>query len=285
MDNTTATRLQLIKTKILDFISRNGPTLPVRLTSIIEKDTMFVGAILSELLSNKQLKITHAKIGGSRLYYRPGQEEKLSILYTHLPMREQEAYNLLKEKRYINNADLEPAIRVAMKNLEDFAVPSQQGDQSIWRWHAAPPQVLPQQPTPQVLQPQQQPAPQQRLMPSITLQQPQQKKKTEDKSSAFLETLTSFMKARSIATLSTETEKKNREYVYTVELPSSIGPLHMLLIAKNKKLLNENDLILAHNLGQSKKLPTLLITPGQLNKKAQLYREKHLRGLLLFHVV
>ena len=96
MDSNTATRLQIIKTKILDFIARNGPTLPVRLTSIVERDTMFVGAILSELLNNKQLKVTHAKIGGSRLYYRPGQEERLSVLYTHLPMREQEAYTLLK---------------------------------------------------------------------------------------------------------------------------------------------------------------------------------------------
>ena len=182
MDSNTATRLQIIKTKILDFIARNGPTLPVRLTSIVERDTMFVGAILSELLNNKQLKVTHAKIGGSRLYYRPGQEERLSVLYTHLPMREQEAYTLLKEKRYLNNTDLDPAIRVAMNNLKDFAVPVQQGDQIMWRWHTSPPQVAQQQrPVPQpVPQFQQlstlQPAPQQRLLPPTPLQQqPQQK--------------------------------------------------------------------------------------------------------------
>ena len=74
-----------LKTKILSFIQRNGPSLPIHISKQINENMKFAGAVLSELISNKKVLISNAKVGGSPVYYLPGQENKLSqVLYPHL---------------------------------------------------------------------------------------------------------------------------------------------------------------------------------------------------------
>ena len=74
-----------LKQQVFDFIQSNGPSLPVIIAQSVGRESIFVGAVLSELTQAKKVKLSHAKIGGSRVYYIPGQEEKLSSLYKHLP--------------------------------------------------------------------------------------------------------------------------------------------------------------------------------------------------------
>jgi len=112
--------MESIYEKVLSFIKANGPSLPIQIAKVMEKDTFFAGAILSDLLAKRAIKITTAKIGGSPLYYLPDQNDKLSKLYDHLPLREKEAYSLLQEKKVVNDSELQPAIRVALQMLKDF---------------------------------------------------------------------------------------------------------------------------------------------------------------------
>ena len=58
-----------LKAKILDYIRLNGPCLPVQLSKQIHSNILFAGAVLSELFANQKIKISHAKIGGSPVYY------------------------------------------------------------------------------------------------------------------------------------------------------------------------------------------------------------------------
>jgi len=110
-----------LKEQVLGLVRMNGPVLPVQVSKEIESDTMFVGAIFSELIADKKLKITHAKVGGSPLYYVDGQEEKLNKLYDYLPGKEKEAYDLLKKNRVLVDVNQEAPIRVALQNLSNFS--------------------------------------------------------------------------------------------------------------------------------------------------------------------
>ena len=65
------------KEKILSFIEKNGPSLPVQIAREIKMDPVFASAILSELLNSKRLKLSNLRVGSSALYLIPGQEEKL----------------------------------------------------------------------------------------------------------------------------------------------------------------------------------------------------------------
>lgn len=127
------------KEKVLSFVKNKGPVLPRDVSKEFNSDTFITGAILSTLVASKDLKISNAKIGGSPVYYAIGQEEKLSILYNYLPNKEKEAYNLLKEKKILRDNELEPSIRVALKNIKDFAKPIEVNinDQKeiFWRWY------------------------------------------------------------------------------------------------------------------------------------------------------
>ncbi len=109
--------------KIIGFVKNNGPVLPVQLSKYLDTNILFASAMLSELFSSKHIKMTHASIGGSPLYYLQGQEVQVDArLSTSLSGREKEIYNLLKEKKVLREKDLVPWQRIAVKQLPDFAV-------------------------------------------------------------------------------------------------------------------------------------------------------------------
>ncbi|MFH1276012.1 MAG: hypothetical protein ABIH82_02785, partial [Candidatus Woesearchaeota archaeon] len=67
----------LVEDKILDFIKVNGPTLPTKVAKNINQQILFASAHLSDLVSRGKVKISKLKVGGSPLYYLPGQEDQL----------------------------------------------------------------------------------------------------------------------------------------------------------------------------------------------------------------
>ena len=66
-----------LKNKIINFLRINGPSLPVHIAKEIGLSILFTSAFLSELLSERQLKISSMKIGSSKLHFLAGQENKL----------------------------------------------------------------------------------------------------------------------------------------------------------------------------------------------------------------
>lgn len=75
--------------------------------------------------------------------------------------------------------------------------------------------------------------------------------------------------------------KKNSDVDYLIQIPSVMGYLPYFCKAKKKKLVNEGDVSSAYLQGQLKKLPVILITPGELNKKAKDMVEKDLKGIII----
>ena len=78
------------------------------------------------------------KVGGSPLYFIPGQEPRLENFSQHLKSKEKDAFNLLKKKKFLKDKEQEPAIRVAMRSIRDFAIPFRINEEIIWRYFTIP---------------------------------------------------------------------------------------------------------------------------------------------------
>ena len=133
---------QEIKDKIMAILRIRGPSLPVHVSIPMGISMLFAGAFLSELIANKQIKTSHMKVGGSPIYLIPGQEPLLERYQNFIKGKEKEALLLLKERKFLRDIELEPAIRVALRSLQDFAIPFKHGDSNrqdiYWRYFTVP---------------------------------------------------------------------------------------------------------------------------------------------------
>jgi len=127
------------KEDIVKIINEKGPCLPSQISGQIHLSLLFTSALLSEMVSDKTLKISDLKVGGSPLYFIPGQEEKLENFTKSLPIQEREAVNFLKEKQVIESEKLTPLQRVAFKNAKDFAtevkIKKDNEEKTFWRYY------------------------------------------------------------------------------------------------------------------------------------------------------
>ena len=123
-----------IKNKIISFLRKNGPSLPVHIAREIELSTLFTSAFLSELLSERRIKTSNMRVGNSPLYFIPGQEFMLERFSFHLKSKEKDAHSLLKEKKFLDDSEQEPAIRVALREIKDFAIPFKKNEKLMWRF-------------------------------------------------------------------------------------------------------------------------------------------------------
>ena len=136
-----------VKEAIIEFLKNNGPSLPIPIARQVKVDSLFVSAFLSELLSNQRIKISNMKVGGSPVYYAPGTEAGLEKYSEYLKSKEKEAYNLLKEHKFLDDSEEHPAIRVALRAIKDFAKHFESNGKLIWRYYLTPQSEYNQSPT------------------------------------------------------------------------------------------------------------------------------------------
>src|SRR3989344_1514238 len=127
-----------IKEEIIYRLKINGPSLPVHIAKWISSSILFTSAFLSELTSEKRLKMSHMRIGSSPLYFTEGQESMLEKFSQHLKSKEAEAFGLLKEKKFLKDSEQEPAIRVALRQIKDFAIPFKKEEYLLFRFFTVP---------------------------------------------------------------------------------------------------------------------------------------------------
>ncbi|MBR9701930.1 hypothetical protein GOV13_03330 [Candidatus Pacearchaeota archaeon] len=122
------------KDEIILILKRTGPSLPVHIAKELELSILFTSAYLSELLSEKRIKISYMRVGSSPVYFIPGQEPGLEKYSQHLKSKEKEAFMILKQKKFLKDDVQLPAIRVAIRAINDFAIPFKQGEELFWRF-------------------------------------------------------------------------------------------------------------------------------------------------------
>ncbi|MBI3036307.1 hypothetical protein HYY73_00920 [Candidatus Woesearchaeota archaeon] len=315
----------LITDRVKQLVRMRGPVIPSQISKEIGTNILMASAILSELASKNDVKISSVKFGGTPLYYVVGQEPKLQNYIAGLPQKEKEAFELLKANGVLRDHSMEPATRFALRQIKDFAKPLEvniNGETEIfWKWYMlanedaktaikkimgvveeTQPKIeavvgtSAQEEKPfiaQTTQPQYppiQPLQQQTILttqPQV-LPQPQPKKQirtTSQKTAAaatseFSKTLADFFAKSNIEIESSDLSSKS-EAKYTVLLPSPVGKLRYCCIAKNKKTCTDTDISSALVQGQLKKLPVLLLTNGELSKKAHELLSKEIGAIVV----
>ncbi|MBI4116859.1 hypothetical protein HY449_03895 [Candidatus Pacearchaeota archaeon] len=126
-----------VKDRILYYLKTKGPSLPIHISKAIGYNLLFSSAFISEMLSEKSVKMSHMRIGSSPLYFLEGQESMLERFSEHLKSREKDAFNLLKEKKLLKDSEQEPAIRVALRAIRDFAIPFTHNEEGYWKYFTA----------------------------------------------------------------------------------------------------------------------------------------------------
>jgi hypothetical protein len=133
---------QLITDKVNQLVRLRGPLIPSEIYKEIGTNILVASAILSELTSKKAVKLSNLKVGGTPVYYVSGQEEKLQNYSDKLQQKEKEAYEQIKEKKILNDRKLDPAIRVAIRQIKDFAkgveVNNNGETHLFWKWYLTP---------------------------------------------------------------------------------------------------------------------------------------------------
>jgi len=281
--------------KIVQIIKIRGPVLPSDVSKIVGTNLLFTSAILSELVTKNQLKLSHLKIGGSPLYYTKGQEYKLQQFSDKLHEKEKIAYDLLKDKKILRDSQLEPVIRVALRQIKDFAIPLQVDLKNkieiFWKWYLisneealsfiktelkipSTKQEIPQEKPlekPQI-KPEKLIEPKQLLKEEKRLTSEQKKipetKKFIDQGESFHNQIIKYFEKNNIRIIHEEVKKKKSDFEFILEVPTSLGNVEFFCKAKNKKLINDKDLAIASIQGQAKKLPVLFLTKGKPTKKA-----------------
>lgn len=276
---------------ILAIIKEKGPILPVQVSKEISDSILMASARLSELLTAKQIKISNLKIGGSPLYYSKGQENKLQNFADNLNGIERKTYNSLLQNKVLRDSTQEPAIRVALRQIKDFAIPLQVNYQDkteiFWKWYLTDNKeaesliknILSKKEevfTEKTSKKSEEKIPLEGLKQEIKKEIPgelrkdttKKPRKTIDKS-LFLKEAHNFFNKNKINIIETNDIKKNIEIDFIVELQTTIGNIRYFCKSKNKKKIGDADLSSAFVQSQSKNLPLLFLTNGILTKKAQ----------------
>lgn len=126
--------------RILSFLQVMGPTIPSKVAKSIKSEILIASAFLSDLSAQGKVKISNLKVGGSPLYYLPGQEDQLlNFVKENLNPKDVIVINQLREKGILREAELELFSKVSLRSLKDFAIPMQVTvglqKELFWKWH------------------------------------------------------------------------------------------------------------------------------------------------------
>ena len=126
--------------KILYFLKVVGPTIPSKVAKNIGTEILLASAHLSDLAAQGKVKVSNLKIGGTPLYYLPGQEEQLYHFGAgNLNPKDYQVLEALKQQKILRENALDLLSKVALRSLKDFAIPLQvtvAGSRELfWKWH------------------------------------------------------------------------------------------------------------------------------------------------------
>ncbi|MBI3033499.1 hypothetical protein HYY69_08555 [Candidatus Woesearchaeota archaeon] len=288
---------------VYQLVKLQGPLIPSQITSQLKSNTILIGAFLSELHSHDRVCLTHLKRGGSPYYYIKEQLDKLQTLCADLNEKDRRTFDVLKEKKLLEDTEVEPLTRVSLRNIKDFAVPIQATiygqERLFWKWYLLSNEevhtILEQRFQP-IIEKKEPVAPQkQAVVKKQTPRKIKQEKLTNtvpevvETSSTpslpqevslqhnlehdlvqdpFLEKICTFFKKNNIYIVTYTILQKKRDIEFVITVPSPVGGVEYYCRARSKKNNNENDLAMVYVVGESKKLPVLYITTGEITKKA-----------------
>ena len=249
-----------VKEKILFILRKRGPSLPVHIARETGLSMLFASAFLSELLSEKKIKISNMKVGSSPIYFLLGQESMLENFSQHLKSREKDAFILLKEKTFLKDREQDPAIRVALREIKDFAIPFKKNEEIFWRYFTVPETEFKIKEKPKKIE-------KEKIEKKLDIfdKKPKKnirKKTSEKRNDKFFNRVKEFLSIKSIEIMDIESFDKN-ELILNIKSQGEIK----LLVAYNKKRIKEDDIIKAHKRASELNLSYIILSLGKPLKK------------------
>lgn len=250
-----------IKLKIISLIEQKGPNLPVRIAGELGLSPLFASAFLSELLSEKKIKISNLRVGNSPLYFISGQEPKLENFSEHLKSKEKEAFLLLKENNFLMDSPQEPAIRIALRAIKDFAIPFEKDKKLIWRYFTVPESEFKQsEKIKEIPKEEKETEQRQETKEKKTIKKKVAKKRDEK----FFDKVKEFLSEKSIEIMDIEGVSKDN-----IMLKISKNNKEELAVAFNKKRIGEEEIIKANKKSEEIGLKYTILSLGEPTKKFQ----------------
>lgn len=296
--------INVAKERIMSIIEQKGPSLPVQIARMINVSPLFTSVFLSELKENNKLKTSHMKVGSSAIFYIQGQEAQLENFIEHLNQREKEAFFLIKKSQVLEDDKQLPVVRVAIRAIKDFATPfkisSNNAERIFWKYHLLGEKEFDDK-VQKILNPLAKTAESEKEkitekpeenkvaenLDSINQEEkmeeqirPKQKKQAQ---SEFADKIKDYLSSKDIEILASILEKK-KEFTAKIRVDTIFGKQEYYLVAKDKKKINETDITLALQKAQTEKMLALIISPGEIDKKASPHI-KEWRNLIKFEKV
>ena len=251
-----------IKGKIIDALKRKGPSLPVHIAKEIESSILFTSAFLSELVSEKRVRISSMRVGSSPIYYILGQEPLLERFSQHLKSRERDAFILLKERKFLKDSQQEPAIRVALRQIKDFAIPFRLDEEIIWRYFTDPETEFKAKEKPRIIEKIKIPK-EKSLGIFGEKEKPKRiRKKKVQRENKFFAKVKEFLSEKSIELIDILNFGRN-ELILKVRDKGE----DKILISYNKKRVSESDIVKAAKKASEYNLPYIILSLGEPLKK------------------
>ena len=304
--------IQEKKEKIISFLKNNGPSLPVRIAHAIEMDPIIATAIASELIASEQIKTSNMKVGSSFLYLLQGQEEQLENFTENLKSIERNILERLREEKILVDENEEPATRIVLRSIKDFAKPFKFDGKIMWKYafiedseieeildrqeekteeptseeevKEAINEVVAQEEDSEFIETQQEESvpkawevKRQEIQEKNKKEIPAEQKAPEDifsknidenEESEFLKEVKVFLKKKDIEFIE-EIRTEKKEIMAKVKISSQLGDINMLLIAKDKKTTNRDEIRGSIQIATKTDMPCLLIIRKEPTKPIQ----------------
>ncbi len=252
-----------IKEEIINFLNIKGPSLPIHIAQEIKISPLFTSAFLSELFSEKKIKMSYLRVGSSPVYFLSGQEEGLEKYADYLKSKEKEAFLFLKEKGILKDEEQIPAIRVALRAIKDFAFPIEKNEELYWKYFLCNEEIVSKHEN--ITLP---------LLKEEVIEKSSKTKKIEKKKAPkkneknkkgnekFLTKVKEFISKENLEIMGIESIGK--EYLV---LRVKINDEEKAFVAYNKKKITEKDFINANKKAEELGLKYILLSSGDLPKK------------------
>ncbi len=295
--------------KILE-LARKEPLLPSIAAKALSTNSILAGAMLSEMCSKGLLKTSTLKVGGSPLYYAPGNERQLLNHLSSLNEKDKRTTLKLQQEKIIRDTESDALTRFSLRQIKDFAreltVSHENTQEIFWKWF----EISDQEAETLIKMRLESKIPRENKKTEPEKIAEQQKstnfsgqeirtnileaKKTEqtgkeqehallnEQTTGFTESISGFF-AKNKILISEKISIKKTELDLIIKIQSPVGALTYYCKARSKKKITEADISNAYVQGQLKKLPVVFLTDGELTKQARALLEQ-LKGITLAKV-
>jgi len=251
-----------MQSKVLEYVTSSGPVLPVEVGGALNINSFLAKAYLEELTKAGKINATKETVGGTPIYFAPGQDTQANARMSEIQEKSQKTASMyakggvpkspeVMEKRQ----EFAERYKELLRKEESSKLKTE--DQSKTNLQTGLIKGL------SILQ---------RSVAQATKKMEPLVKSSKSVVKDVVPNALSYLQSQGIQEVERfENPKKKTCLDLVARAPTALGPINYWVKIITKKKLNEGDLSLAYNEGIDRKMPVLVLTSAELTKTAQNY--------------